>query len=167
MKPYAWFIIGGLAASVVWMFVVTWLRSTTGHPCRQPRGLEGGHERRPGEATPTCGAPAHGPREDYHHPGTGAVPLPHRLPAYLPRPEGCAHGLAASGVGRPVSTHPKAPATCQGPGVLEPFCGAGTICRVATRLNRRAIGVDLNLSYLRLATRRLTNIQRSVIGVAS
>lgn len=25
MKPFAWFLIGGLAASVLWIFIATWL----------------------------------------------------------------------------------------------------------------------------------------------
>lgn len=32
--------------------------------------------------------------------------------------------------------------------VLDPFVGSGTVCRVAERLGRRGVGLDLNMSYL-------------------
>ena len=39
--------------------------------------------------------------------------------------------------------------------VLDPFCGAGTTLLVADRLQRHAIGIDLNASYADLARRRI------------
>ena len=54
---------------------------------------------------------------------------------------------------------------CEAPAVpctvLDPFVGSGTTCRVATRLNRRAIGCDLG--YQEIAVKRTTNVQRMLI----
>ncbi len=41
--------------------------------------------------------------------------------------------------------------------VLDPFAGSGTVCAVAQRLGRRAVGVDLSAEYLELAIKRLAN----------
>lgn len=38
--------------------------------------------------------------------------------------------------------------------VLDPFAGSGTTCRVAKRLGRRFIGIDLNAEYVAMAQRR-------------
>ena len=45
--------------------------------------------------------------------------------------------------------------------VLDPFVGSGTVCRVATRLNRRGIGCDLG--YQEIAVKRTTNVQRMLL----
>ena len=45
--------------------------------------------------------------------------------------------------------------------VLDPFVGSGTVCRVATRLNRRGIGCDLG--YQDIAVDRTTNVQRMLV----
>ena len=45
--------------------------------------------------------------------------------------------------------------------VLDPFVGSGTVCRVATRFNRHAIGCDLG--YQDIAANRTTNVQRMLI----
>lgn len=39
--------------------------------------------------------------------------------------------------------------------VLDPFCGTGTALMVALRLNRAAIGIELNPEYIEMATRRI------------
>jgi len=39
--------------------------------------------------------------------------------------------------------------------VLDPFCGAGTTCLAAKKLNRRYIGIDISSHYCRLARNRL------------
>ena len=43
--------------------------------------------------------------------------------------------------------------------VLDPFAGSGTVLRVATRLGRDSIGVDINPAYLILQERRTTGVQ--------
>lgn len=43
--------------------------------------------------------------------------------------------------------------------VLDPFLGAGTVALVASRLNRRFIGVELNPKYVALARERLGEVQ--------
>ena len=45
--------------------------------------------------------------------------------------------------------------------VLDPFVGSGTVCRVATQLNRRGIGCDLG--YQDIAVKRTINVQRMLI----
>lgn len=39
--------------------------------------------------------------------------------------------------------------------VIDPFVGSGTTCRVATVLNRRCIGIDLNEEYISMAKHRI------------
>ncbi len=39
--------------------------------------------------------------------------------------------------------------------VLDPFAGAGTACLVADRLNRHAIGIELNPQYASMARNRV------------
>ena len=39
--------------------------------------------------------------------------------------------------------------------VLDPFVGSGTVCFVARKLGRHAVGIDLSAEYLGLAARRL------------
>lgn len=47
--------------------------------------------------------------------------------------------------------------------VLDPFCGSGTTARVAERLNRRWIAVDLG--YQDMQERRVKNVQKELIHV--
>ena len=47
--------------------------------------------------------------------------------------------------------------------VLDPFCGSGTVGRVARQLNRRFVGTELNRAYLALAVRRLSHVQPELI----
>ena len=38
--------------------------------------------------------------------------------------------------------------------VLDPYCGTGTTCKVACDLHRRAIGIDIDGTYIKLARER-------------
>jgi len=42
--------------------------------------------------------------------------------------------------------------------VLDPFVGSGTTLLVATRHNRRSIGIELNPDYIKIAERRLKQV---------
>lgn len=59
------------------------------------------------------------------------------------------------GLGLPVE-----PATC-----LDPFSGSGTTALVAVRLGRRAIGIDLNADYVKMAEGRLAKEPRPLPGI--
>ncbi len=39
--------------------------------------------------------------------------------------------------------------------VLDPFCGSGTVAKVATELNRRWVGIEISKEYCRIANERL------------
>ncbi len=43
--------------------------------------------------------------------------------------------------------------------VLDPFAGSGTVLRVAERLQRSSIGIDLNADYIELQQRRTNGVQ--------
>lgn len=47
--------------------------------------------------------------------------------------------------------------------VLDPFFGSGTTGRVAERLNRRWIGIELNPKYIEIAKKRTNNIQTQLL----
>jgi len=46
--------------------------------------------------------------------------------------------------------------------VLDPMCGSGTTCRMAKRLGRRFIGVDISSEYLAIARRRVDSVPESL-----
>src|SRR5690606_6336974 len=48
--------------------------------------------------------------------------------------------------------------------VLDPFVGSGTTLLVAQRLGRSGIGIELNLDYCAIASRRIDREQRSEYG---
>lgn len=39
--------------------------------------------------------------------------------------------------------------------VLDPFCGSGTVAKVATRLNRKWVGIEISSEYCKIANERL------------
>jgi site-specific DNA-methyltransferase (adenine-specific) len=43
--------------------------------------------------------------------------------------------------------------------VLDPFCGSGTTCLAAKRLERHFVGYEINPDYVRLAESRLADLQ--------
>jgi DNA modification methylase len=49
--------------------------------------------------------------------------------------------------------------------VLDPFFGSGTTGRVATELNRKYIGIELNPEYIEISGRRTNNVQLSLFGM--
>lgn len=48
--------------------------------------------------------------------------------------------------------------------VLDPFFGSGTTGRVATRLGRKYLGIELNPEYITIAENRTNNIQLQIDG---
>ena len=49
--------------------------------------------------------------------------------------------------------------TFRGDVVLDPFCGSGTTCLAAKRLERHFVGYEINPDYVRLAESRLAELQ--------
>ena len=49
--------------------------------------------------------------------------------------------------------------------VLDPFFGSGTTGRVAVKLNRSYIGIELNPKYIEIEKRRMSNIQMTLEGL--
>lgn len=47
--------------------------------------------------------------------------------------------------------------------VLDPFCGSGTSCAVAHKLNRRWIGIDVSSKACSLATKRISKITQPLL----
>jgi site-specific DNA-methyltransferase (adenine-specific) len=47
----------------------------------------------------------------------------------------------------------------EGSSVLDPFCGSGTTLAVASRLNRKFLGIDCNIDYCKIALQRIRNNQ--------
>ena len=46
--------------------------------------------------------------------------------------------------------------------VLDPFFGSGTTGRVASKLNRDYIGIELNPEYVEIGKRRTNNVQMTL-----
>ena len=46
----------------------------------------------------------------------------------------------------------------EGDTILDPFIGSGTTAIVARKLNRNAVGIDLNKDYLAMAQKRITSV---------
>lgn len=49
--------------------------------------------------------------------------------------------------------------------VLDPFAGSGTTMRVAERLQRNSIGIDLNADYIELQHKRTDGVQVEMVGL--
>lgn len=47
--------------------------------------------------------------------------------------------------------------------VLDPFCGTGTTCLVASKLNRRYIGIDISQKYCNISKSRLSAVQMDLL----
>jgi DNA modification methylase len=76
--------------------------------------------------------------EDVKREGDHPAPFPAKLPGRLIR----MYTFGASD-------------TFPGDVVLDPFCGTGTACAVAKRMNRRYVGIDISERYLKMAEERL------------
>ena len=48
--------------------------------------------------------------------------------------------------------------------VLDPFFGSGTTGRVANKLNRHYIGIELNPEYINISDKRTNNVQMTLEG---
>jgi hypothetical protein len=55
---------------------------------------------------------------------------------------------------QPTCSHPHSESELVPAVILDPFSGSGTVCRVATRLGRRSIGIELNPEYVSISDRR-------------
>jgi len=47
--------------------------------------------------------------------------------------------------------------------VLDPFMGSGTTARVAIKLNRNWLGIELNEKYKKLIEKRTNKVQRVLL----
>lgn len=47
--------------------------------------------------------------------------------------------------------------------VLDPFMGSGTVAEVALKLNRRFVGIELNPEYIKIAKKRIKEIQSQLV----
>ena len=48
--------------------------------------------------------------------------------------------------------------------VIDPFFGSGTTGRVATKLNRHYVGIELNPEYIEISNRRTNHVQMTMEG---
>lgn len=53
--------------------------------------------------------------------------------------------------------------TKKGDLILDPFVGSGTVTRVAKSLDRKYIGFDISEDYVKMARKRLNDVQRALI----
>lgn len=52
--------------------------------------------------------------------------------------------------------------TSEGATVLDPFCGSGTVGVVSKLYRRKFIGIDINENYIKLAEKRINDVQSSL-----
>ena len=81
--------------------------------------------------------------QDVKREGDHPAPFPEKLPGRLIRMY--THGAAGDFPGEVV---------------LDPFCGTGTACAIAKRMNRRYIGIDISPKYIGMAEERLARSAR-------
>jgi len=48
--------------------------------------------------------------------------------------------------------------------ILDPFCGTGTVCKVAKQLNRRFIGIDKNKEFYEMAVKVMQDVQMDMFS---
>jgi DNA modification methylase len=46
--------------------------------------------------------------------------------------------------------------------ILDPMCGSGTTCAVSKKLNRRFIGIDIDIKYVEMSRERINNLSESL-----
>jgi len=64
----------------------------------------------------------------------------------------------------PTLVEPMIQAGCPENGiVLDPFMGSGTVAEVALKLNRRFVGIELNPEYIKIAKKRIREIQPQLV----
>ena len=64
----------------------------------------------------------------------------------------------------PTLVEPMIKAGCPENGiVLDPFMGSGTVAEVALKLNRRFVGIELNPEYIKIAKKRIREIQPQLV----
>jgi len=64
----------------------------------------------------------------------------------------------------PALVEPMIKAGCPENGiVLDPFMGSGTVAEVALKLNRRFVGIELNPEYIKIAKKRIKEIQPQLV----
>lgn len=64
----------------------------------------------------------------------------------------------------PTLVEPMVKAGCPENGiVLDPFMGSGTVAEVALKLNRRFVGIELNPEYIKIAKKRIREIQPQLV----
>jgi site-specific DNA-methyltransferase (adenine-specific) len=52
--------------------------------------------------------------------------------------------------------------TNEGDLVVDPFCGSGTVGKVAVELGRRFIGIDISKAYCEIAEERISEIETNL-----
>jgi len=64
----------------------------------------------------------------------------------------------------PTLVEPMIQAGCPENGiVLDPFMGSGTVAKVALKLNRHFIGIELSPEYCEMAKKRIKEIQPQLV----
>ena len=100
----------------------------------------------------------HGVNKTPEHTRTGPARGPSDL---VPR---AISGVVSTTTGwRPTCAHDAEPVPCV---VLDPFAGSGTLGKVANRLSRRAVLIELNPEYIEQVEERTMQTPLGLSGVA-